>query len=299
MPSTCPSRHSAWRCRASCTDTLPRYAIGDVQGCHDALRELLGALRFSADRDQLFFVGDLVNRGPQSLQVLRFVRSLGANAHTVLGNHDLHLIARHHDDSLPSRKGDTLDGVLQAPDREALLDWLIARPLAIPDARSASLIVHAGIVPQWSVEDALLQAADASRALQADPKAFLATMYGNKPDRWREDLDDTDRWRFTINVLTRLRYCRADGTLDFKLKDAPDRVKAPWKPWFEHARRSAGTRIVFGHWSTLGLLRRPDLLALDTGCVWGGRLTAADLDDPGAPPVQVACVACQQPGGDA
>ncbi|MGC4028346.1 MAG: symmetrical bis(5'-nucleosyl)-tetraphosphatase [Steroidobacteraceae bacterium] len=278
---------------------MSRYAIGDVQGCYSALRELVAALRFRADRDQLFFVGDLVNRGPQSLQVLRYVRSLDANACTVLGNHDLHLIARHYNPQLRARTGDTLDDVLEARDRAVLLDWLIAQPLAIRDRGSASLIVHAGLVPQWSIDDALKQASETSRALQKDPPEFLAAMYGNKPDRWREDLDQAERRRFTVNVLTRLRYCLADGTVNLKLKDAPARVERPWKPWFEHAdRRSAGARIVFGHWSTLGLLRRPDLLALDTGCVWGGRLTAADLDDPEAPPVQVACEACQLPGAD-
>lgn len=278
---------------------MPRYAIGDLQGCLDPLRELLAALRFSADRDELVFVGDLVNRGPQSLQVLRFVRALGGNARTVLGNHDLHLIAHHHDPDRPLRAGDTLQPVLEAPDREQLIEWLITRPLALRDEPTGSLVVHAGLVPQWSTEDALREAAATSRALQAHPRRFLERMYGNNPDRWSDELAGADRHRFTINVLTRLRYCRADGKVDLKLKEAPGRVKGAWKPWFEHReRRSAGIRVVFGHWSTLGLLQREDLLALDTGCVWGGRLTAVDLDDPQAPPAQVPCRACQQPGAD-
>lgn len=276
---------------------MARYAIGDVQGCHDALRKLLARLRFSADRDQLFFTGDLVNRGPQSLQVLRLVRALGASARTVLGNHDLHLAARHYCPQVQARRGDTLDDVLQAKDRDLLLDWLLAQPLALEDAASASLLVHAGVVPQWSLQQVLSRAAQAAAAMRADPVAFFSSMYGNRPTRWQEDLPAAERWRFTVNMLTRLRYCLADGTLDFHLKGAPAGTDGPWRPWFEHPRlHDAGVRIVFGHWSTLGLLRRPGLLALDTGCVWGGHLTAVDIDDPAAPPVQVACEACQQPG---
>lgn len=278
---------------------MATWAIGDIQGCHDELLQLLAKLHFNPDRDQLVLVGDLVNRGPQSLEVLRFVRSLGANARTVLGNHDLHLIAHHYDPDRPLRPGDTLQQVLEAPDREALLAWLITRPLALRDEPTGSLVVHAGLIPQWSVDDALREAEATSRALQARPREFLAKMYGNNPDRWSEDLQGADRKRFTVNVLTRLRYCRDDGRIDLKLKLAPDQVQAPWKPWFGHAhRRSTGTRIIFGHWSTLGLVRRPDLLALDTGCVWGGSLTAVDIDDPQAPVVQVPCHACQQPGAD-
>jgi bis(5'-nucleosyl)-tetraphosphatase (symmetrical) len=278
---------------------LPRYAIGDVQGCFEPLQALLKRLRFSADRDQLLFVGDLVNRGPDSLQVLRFVRSLGANASSVLGNHDLHLLAQHFDPERPPRKGDTLRQVLEAKDRDPLLQWLLERPLLVYDATHQDLLLHAGLVPQWTVQQAATQAAEAERALRAQPRKFLASMYGNKPDRWRDDLEADDRHRFTINVLTRLRYCRADGTVNLKLKEAPADVRPPWHPWFEHEqRRAKQVRIVFGHWSTLGLMRRPGLLALDTGCVWGGALTAVNLDDPEAPAVQERCIACQQPGAD-
>jgi bis(5'-nucleosyl)-tetraphosphatase (symmetrical) len=274
---------------------LTRYAIGDIQGCYEPLRELLLKLGFTADRDQLLLVGDLVNRGPDSLQVLRFVRSLGAAARTVLGNHDLHLLALHHDPRREMRAGDTLEQVLAAPDREALLDWLIEQPLLIDDARHKDLVVHAGIVPGWTREQALACALEASKALRADPCGFLAAMYGNKPDNWQDARTPEERNRFTINVLTRMRYCRADGTIDLKLKEAPGK-QGRWRPWFEHEPSLADRRIIFGHWSTLGLLRRSRLLALDTGCVWGGALTALDLDDPEARPVQVHCKACQQTG---
>jgi bis(5'-nucleosyl)-tetraphosphatase (symmetrical) len=278
---------------------LPRYAIGDVQGCFEPLQQLLRKMRFSADRDELIFAGDLVNRGPDSLAVLRQVRALGANARTVLGNHDLHLLAHHFEPSRAFREGDTLHQVLEAPDREPLMDWLLSRPLLIFDADRNDLFVHAGLVPQWTVQQAQALAAETERALRATPREFLSRMYGNQPDRWRKDLAAADRERFTINVLTRLRYCSADGTINLKLKDSPQRTPAPWLPWYAHTgRASAKVRVVFGHWSTLGLLREKNLLAMDTGCVWGGALTAVNLDDPQAPPVQVPCAACQQSGAD-
>jgi bis(5'-nucleosyl)-tetraphosphatase (symmetrical) len=278
---------------------LARYAIGDVQGCGAPLRALLRKLRFSSDRDELWFTGDLVNRGPESLQVLRLVRSLGGNARTVLGNHDLHLLAHHFDPARPLRPGDTLQQVLDAPDREALVEWLLDRPLVIHDPGTGDVLLHAGLVPQWTIADAKRLATEALHALRADPSLFLSGMYGSKPDRWSESLRGMERWRFIINVLTRLRYCLADGTLDLKRKDSPDSAASPMRPWFEHpSSRSVRARVIFGHWSTLGLLRRPGLLGLDTGCVWGGQLTAIDLEDPQAPPVQVQCRACQPTGGD-
>jgi bis(5'-nucleosyl)-tetraphosphatase (symmetrical) len=273
---------------------LPRYAIGDIQGCYEPLRDLLRALKFNADCDQLLLVGDLVNRGPDSLAVLRFVRSLGGNVRTVLGNHDLHLLALHHDPDRQQRPGDTLDEVLAAPDRETLLDWLIGQPLLIDIPRDRDLVVHAGIVPEWTREDVIACALEASRALRADPRGFLASMYGNKPDRWQDAQTENERHRFTVNVLTRMRYCRADGTIDLKMKGAPGK-SGTWRPWFEHPRQLRDRRLICGHWSTLGLVQRTDLLVLDTGCVWGGALTAVDLDDPEALPVQIRCKACQQP----
>ncbi len=276
---------------------MARYAIGDVQGCHAPLLALLDRLHFSPDRDQLLFAGDLVNRGPDSLGVLRFVRQLGAAARTVLGNHDLHLLALHHATGRRPRDGDTLDAVLAAPDREALLDWLILQPLVIDDALHGDLFLHGGVVPEWTRDDVIANARAAEQALRADPPAFLAQMYGNQPEHFADAATDMERHRFTINVLTRMRFCHADGRIDLKLKGPPDRQRAPWLPWFEHPhRRLTDRRIVFGHWSTLGLMQRPGLLALDTGCVWGGALTAVNLDAPQAAPVSVACEACQTPG---
>jgi len=276
---------------------VARYAIGDVQGCHDELLQLLKLLRFRPDRDQLVFVGDLVNRGPQSLEVLRFVKSLGAGAQCVLGNHDLHLLAHYFEPERKLHRGDTLQAVLDAPDAASLVHWLLDLPLAIHDPARDELVVHAGLVPQWSAADAAEHAARASCALREDPQAFLGSMYGNEPDTWRDDLKKKERLRFIINVLTRLRYCTAAGRVDLKLKESPDNTPGPYAPWFSHAgRRSADTRVIFGHWSTLGLLLRKNLLALDTGCVWGGSLTAMNLDDPQASPVSLACRAHQQVG---
>jgi bis(5'-nucleosyl)-tetraphosphatase (symmetrical) len=278
---------------------LTRYAIGDIQGCHEPLVELLDKLKFNADRDQLYFTGDLVNRGPHSLQVLRLVKSLGANARTVLGNHDLHLLAHHFEPKRPMRRGDTLSYILRARDRDALVEWLLHQPLLIHERKHDDLFVHAGLVPQWSAAMAVRAAREAETALRRDPKGFLSTMYGNQPHRWSPLLGPRDRWRFTINVLTRLRYCTADGTIDLRPKGAPGTAAAPLRPWFEHARRkSAKQRVIFGHWSTLGLLRTKRLLGIDTGCVWGGKLTAVNLDDPQAPVIQRKCRGCRAPGGD-
>ncbi len=265
---------------------MARYAIGDIQGCHAELRALLKKLRFKSDRDQLWLVGDLVNRGPASLAVLRFVRALGANAITVLGNHDLHLLAVAYGTDRRLRPDDTLQRVLAARDRDRLLDWLIALPLAHFDAAHNDLMVHAGLPPQWSAADAVRYAAETAAALQKNPGRFLARMYGDKPDRWSASLRGADKHRFVVNVLTRLRYCDARGRVNLDLKDSPGSLRtaaraAPtaMRPWFlAPNRKSAGTRVICGHWSTLGLVRKPDLLALDTGCVWGGTLTGVDLD---------------------
>jgi bis(5'-nucleosyl)-tetraphosphatase (symmetrical) len=278
---------------------VARYAIGDLQGCYDELRELLDLLDFSSDRDQLLFTGDLVNRGPQSLQVLRLVRALGANALTVLGNHDLHLLAHCFDPARPLRDGDTLQPVLEASDRDVLTEWLLDQPLAVHDAARGELLVHAGVIPAWSAVEAAAAGAEVSQALRADPKGFLSRMYGNEPTQWRDDLSRSERLRFSVNMLTRLRFCTAEGRVDLKLKCAPDAARAPFAPWFAHpGRKATDTRIIFGHWSTLGYYRRANLLCLDTGCVWGGALTALDLDDPQAPPVRVPCRVHQAVGSD-
>ncbi len=272
-----------------------RYAIGDLQGCASELGALLTKIDFSADRDQLWFVGDLVNRGPSSLDALRYVRSLGPNAVTVLGNHDLHLLALAFGGET-SRKGDTLDEVLAAPDRDALLEWLLHRPLAHFDPDRGDLLIHAGLVPQWGVPQALELAREVEHALRGDPGAFLRQMYGDHPDRWDPRLQGMPRLRFTVNVLTRLRVCTADGRVDLKMKGRPDNARANFRPWFEHPQRaSRNARIVFGHWSALGYVHVQGVVGLDTGCVWGGSLTAFNLDQ-AEEPVSLRCSGYQSPG---
>ena len=269
---------------------MSRYAIGDVQGCCDELRALLTRIGFSADRDRLWFVGDLVNRGPKSLEALRFVRELADNAIVVLGNHDLHLLAVACG-SRPARRSDTLDEILRAPDRDALLEWLATRPLAHFEA--GDLLVHAGVVPQWTVETTLAVAREVESALRNDSRRLFDHMYGDEPDHWSADLEGTDRLRFGINVLTRVRVCTSDGRINLRIKGKPPAAGSGWLPWFEvESRRTRGTRVVFGHWSALGLLVRDDIIGLDSGCVWGGTLTAIDLDRnraDGRAPIAVAC----------
>ena len=274
---------------------MTRYAVGDIQGCDEELQTLLERLKFSADRDQLWFVGDLVNRGPDSLPALRRVRSLGDNAVVVLGNHDLHLLAVAHGARRP-RPSDTLDEVLAAPDRDALLEWLITRPLA--HAQGADLMVHAGLVPQWTVAGTLALAREVGEALRHDPRALFEHMYGNEPDRWDERLAGVQRLRFAINVLTRLRVCTADGRVDLGVKGEPPSPPSPLRPWFAHAgRASREARVIFGHWSALGLVREHGVIGLDTGCVWGGALSAVDLDSERAV-ISVPCTGCQPIGAD-
>lgn len=274
---------------------MARYAIGDIQGCYDELRELLRALRFSADRDRLWFVGDLVNRGPKSVAVLRFVRDLGANAITVLGNHDLHLLAvALGGGARKLKRGDTLDDILHARDRDRLLDWLLARPLAHFDAHCGDLLVHAGLVPQWSAADVVRLAREVEAALANDATAVFAGMYGDQPDTWSEALAGIARTRFVINALTRLRVCTADGRMDLAHKGPPGAVAPPLAPWFTFGdRRTRGARVICGHWSALGFSDSHGVVAIDTGCVWGGALTALALDDPEAAPLQIACGAYQ------
>ena len=258
---------------------MRRIAIGDVQGCLTELKALLDRCEFDPLKDQLWFVGDLVNRGPDSLGVLRFVRALGENAKVVLGNHDLHLLAvAFGTGKRKLRDGDTLDDILHAPDRDVLLEWLITRPLAI--AHESDLMVHAGVVPTWSLTQTLELAAEVEYQLRSNPTALFENMYGDEPQSWSPTLSGFARWRFIINALTRMRYCRADGRIDLKMKGAPGTQKDGWLPWFDIEPRATGdSRVIFGHWSTLGLVERPDVLALDTGCVWGGSLSAACLDD--------------------
>lgn len=277
---------------------MARYAIGDIQGCCDELKALLARLDYSADRDQLWFVGDLVNRGPKSLETLRLVRALGENATAVLGNHDLHLLAVAFGSKRKRKDGDTLDAVLDAPDRDQLLEWLLGRPLVVFDEPRGDFLVHAGLAPEWSPRAAAKLAREVESLLRNDARTLFDAMYGNKPDKWNDSLRGMDRMRFIINVFTRMRFCQPDGTIDLKAKGVPGEQADGLLPWFDvPGRASAAVRVVCGHWSTLGFKRRRDLLALDTGCVWGGALTAVDLDSDAAA-VQLPCTGHQEPGGD-
>lgn len=257
---------------------MATYAIGDVQGCFTALKSLLTAIAFRADRDRLWFVGDLVNRGPESLATLRFVRQLGGNAVTVLGNHDLHLL-NVASGCRRARQDDTLDDILNAPDRESLLDWLRQQPLV--HLEGEYLMVHAGLLPQWQADDAVKLAAEVELALRGTGfMDFMRGMYGDEPRTWSEELTGIDRLRVITNAMTRMRVCTAAGAMEFKFKSTPDKIPAGYFPWFDvPGRRSRDQVMVTGHWSALGLMMRPDLLALDSGCLWGGALTAVRLED--------------------
>ncbi len=266
------------------------YAIGDVQGCADELQELLERLDFDAGRDRLWFVGDLVNRGPRSLEVLRLVRSLGDAAIVVLGNHDLHLLAVARGGAAWKRGDDSLHAVMEAPDRDRLLDWLQSRPLMHHDAALGASLLHAGLPPQWTHATALACAREIEKKLHGEGVGQLfAHMYGNEPDLWRDELEGWDRLRFSINAFTRLRVCsRDDGRVLLQFKGPPELAPTGAVPWFEVPwRRCRDALLVFGHWSALGYVDTGEVLGLDTGCVWGGSLTAKRIDPPGARPVQV------------
>ncbi|HTT08977.1 MAG TPA: symmetrical bis(5'-nucleosyl)-tetraphosphatase [Gammaproteobacteria bacterium] len=260
------------------------YAIGDIQGCFAELRELLDVLKFDPARDRLWFTGDLVNRGPDSLGALRFVRNLGDRAITVLGNHDLHLLACAWGKRKPHRK-DTLDDVLRAPDRDELLDWLRRLPLLHWDPALGYTLIHAGLPPQWDIAQAQALAQEVEAVLRSEKiTAFLEEMYGNEPDHWRKNLHGWERLRFITNCLTRMRYCDKKGRVDLSEKNAPGRQKKGLLPWFTvPERRSAEEPLIFGHWATLRLTginyRAHNVHGIDTGCVWGGALTALCLND--------------------
>jgi bis(5'-nucleosyl)-tetraphosphatase (symmetrical) len=264
------------------------YLIGDVQGCCDALERLLAKIDFSPSRDRIYLLGDLVNRGPRSLDTLRRLRGYGDAATCLLGNHDLNLLAVAQGVRRP-HKGDTVAEILAAPDREAWLDWLRQRRMAVFE--QGWLMVHAGVVPQWDLAQTLSLAGEVETLLRGDALVdFLPKMYGDQPARWDEALTGAPRWRFVINVLTRARFVAVDGTLDLVTKDGADGAPAGFHPWFEvPQRRTQGTPIAFGHWATLGLIARPHLLALDTGCVWGRQLSAARVDGGRCEIIQVDC----------
>ena len=257
---------------------MATYAIGDLQGCFATLQALLKILLFDPARDRLWFVGDLVNRGPASLECLRFIKSLGDRAVAILGNHDLHLLAVAEGVKETSKR-DTLQQILDVPDSAALLDWLRQQPLL--HAEGEFVMVHAGLLPQWDLSLAIALAADAARALRGtDYRHFLTNMYGNKPVRWRDDLQGMERLRITVNAMTRMRVLEADGSMDLAFKGAlADRPNGT-APWFELRHASfEGKTILAGHWSALGLFFAPGFVGLDSGCAWGQTLTAMRLED--------------------
>jgi bis(5'-nucleosyl)-tetraphosphatase (symmetrical) len=278
------------------------WLVGDVQGCDEALGRLLATIGFSPSRARLVVLGDLVNRGPASLAVLERLEAFGGAATCLLGNHDLHLLAVAHG-ARRQRRDDTFGDVLGSPRRAFWLDWLRTRRVAWHEPATHApgggvLCVHAGLLPQWAVADALARAAELEAALAApDVGPFLHTMYGNEPADWDDALHGAARLRVIVNAFTRLRFCTPGGAMDFDTKEGAGAAPPGHLPWFDvPGRRSAGHTIAFGHWSTLGLVQRPDLLALDTGCVWGGALSAARIDGPRVEVVQVPCAQARRPG---
>jgi bis(5'-nucleosyl)-tetraphosphatase (symmetrical) len=266
------------------------YAIGDVQGCFDELKALLRKVEFKK-ADRLWFVGDLVNRGPKSLEVLRFVRDLGERAVTVLGNHDLHLIAQY-EGIEKIRRADTFQDVLDARDADELVAWLRAQPMV--HAEGGYAMVHAGLLPQWSIARAQSLGREVSAALAAEGyREFLNHMYGNQPERWDDALEGWDRLRVIVNAMTRMRYCDGKGRID--LSRAGTEPAKGYRRWYETRRREPGKTLVFGHWSQLGLVLAPGIVGLDSGCIWGGRLSALRLDDRTL--FQLPCPGYQEPEG--
>jgi len=279
---------------------MSTYAIGDVQGCFEQLRALISQLKFDRSHDCVWFTGDLVNRGPQSAEVVRFVKSLGDAAITVLGNHDLHLLAVAYGHQ-SEKKDDSLQSILQAPDRDELLDWIRTRPLLHYDADRLLTLIHAGLAPQWTLQQAIACAREVESELRSDNfNELLATMYGNEPDCWNPDMNKWERLRFTINCFTRLRYINGKGKLKLKVKGAPGSQPEGTVPWFQaDDRQTTQDKFIFGHWSTLGFYLGDNVVGLDTGCLWGGRLTAVNIDQlisgNEVVPVSVPCVEQQKP----
>lgn len=260
---------------------MSTYLIGDIQGCDDALEKLLAHISFSPSRDTLYLLGDLINRGPQSAEVLRRCMALGDAVKPLLGNHDLHLLATAHGIRKPGKR-DTLQSILQAPDRESLLHWVSQQPLArsLKNAQGQQLLmVHAGVLPQWSLNDVLSLAKEVENHISGPGlKDFLTTMYGNTPTAWSESLQGADRLRVIVNALTRIRFCSPEGVMDFDSSESADQAPLGLIPWFACPQRQTAQDIVaFGHWSTLGLRHEANIWALDTGCVWGGCLSALEI----------------------
>ena len=278
--------------------TRPPIAIGDIQGCHSAFQSLFEKLSAPADTP-LWIAGDIVNRGPDSLAALRAMVDLGPRVTAVLGNHDLHLLAVSAG-IRTERPGDTIGEIVDAPDANALLDWVRHRPFA--HFEDGMLLVHAGVLPQWDTTLALELADELQRALRApDWRDTLQGLYGNEPNQWSPNLKKRDRMRVAFNAFTRLRFCTSDGTMEFKANGGPDSAPPGYLPWFDAPeRRTENVTVVFGHWAALGLMLRDNIVALDSGCVWGNRLSAVRLTaDPAQRTVtQVQCEACRAPGGE-
>jgi bis(5'-nucleosyl)-tetraphosphatase (symmetrical) len=258
---------------------MATYAIGDIQGCFDTFLRLLAAIDFNPNRDRLWLTGDLVNRGPSSLETLRYVKSLGDTVVTVLGNHDLYLLRIAEGAWIKRSRDDTLQEVLDAPDRAELLAWLRHRPLC--HAEGNYCLVHAGLLPRWGVKKARKLAGEVEAVLRSDDyQAFLSRLWGSEPNAWSKELEGIERLRVIVNAMTRMRFCTLNGEMNFAAKGGPETAPEGCVPWFLLPERKSADRIViFGHWSTLGLVNAPSLLALDTGCLWGGELTAVRLED--------------------
>jgi len=265
---------------------MKTYAIGDVQGCLESLQALMKKIEHDTPHARYLFVGDLVNRGPHSLETLRFVRHLDEKAITVLGNHDLHLLAIAAGAKKKEKSG-SLQAIFDAPDGNELINWLRTRPMVHNE--NGMLLVHAGVLPQWSLQQTMLLAKEVESVLQGPHWIdFMREMYGDEPAKWHDDLKGTDRLRCVVNGLTRLRFCSEEGKMEFDVKEDLSAAPPGFVPWFDvQTRRTKNDTIIFGHWSTLGLLLRPNLMALDTGCVWGRQLTAVRLEDRAL--YQVAC----------
>jgi len=277
------------------------YLIGDVQGCDSALQRLLNTISFSPSTDTLYFLGDMVNRGPDSAAVLRRLMGFGAAAQCLLGNHDLHLLAASVGARKPSRK-DTLANVLQAPDREAMLAWLRQQHMALllEHQKRSYLLVHAGVLPSWTAAQTMALAGEFEGVLRGpDLGDFLHQMYGNTANRWDDRLTGPERLRVIVNALTRLRFCTPQGVMEFETSDGAHAAPPGYLPWFDvPGRKTSNVTVAFGHWSTLGWLGRDDVLALDSGCVWGGQLSALKLGSASQEHelIQVQCEQAQKPG---
>jgi len=259
---------------------MTTYVIGDVQGCYDSLIALLKKIDFSPKKDTLIFAGDIINRGPKSLKTIRFIKDLGESSKLILGNHDLHLISIFYGIRTASPR-DTIDKLCKANDAEDLITWLRSQPLAIFDSELDIFISHAGIHPKWTTKKALKRSNKFSKLLAGENYLkLLKRMYGNKPKLYHYSLSKYEKLRFTVNSFTRMRFCEKDSSLNFDEKRSPARINSHLLPWFKlKSKRSKSTRYIFGHWSSLGLYKKDNIICLDTGCVWGNKLTAYNVNE--------------------